>query len=151
MDKSITDLFSWKFLESYMADAVLMFIKIVEHAKLGAEAWKALNESLSSGSGEHNLVVGKPDAGDSLLHSEQICRGYGPGWVYHDYEYSGNSKITLVVVKDNWSDDTGGDPEIIDGGPGHKHVKVKVTSRFLKGFDHTVLVYGKKRKKCNLM
>ena len=128
-----------------------MFTKTVELAKLGAEAWKVLNESLSSGSGEHNLVVGQPDAGDSLLHSEQKSSGYGLTYVSHVFEYSGNSTITAVVAKDNLKDDTGGDPEIISGGLGHKHVKVKVTSRLFKGFDHTVLVYGKKRRKCNLL
>ena len=93
---------------------------------LGVETLRTVNESPSSGSREHNLVVGKPDAGDSILHSEQICRGYGLGWVSHVYEYSGNSPITAVEAKDNWNDDTGGDPEIICGGPGHTHVKVKV-------------------------
>ena len=150
-NEKLTNVVLCCYLYSNMADAVVTLIKIVENARLGAEAWRALNETLSSGSGEHNLVVGRPDAGDSLLHSEQICRGYGLSWVSHCYQYRGDSTITLVVAKDNWSDDTGGDPKIISGGPGHKHVKVKVTSRLFKGFDHTVLVYGKKRKKCNLM
>lgn len=134
-----------------MADAVLTLIKTVEVAKLCAEAWRALHEALSSGSGEHNLVEGQPGAGDSILYKGQKSSGYGLTYVSHVFEYSGNHTITAVVAKDNLKDDTGGDPEIISGGLGHKHVKVKVTSRLLKGFDHTVLVYGKKRKKCNLM
>ena len=111
--------------------------------QLGVETLRTINESPSSGRGEHNLVVGKREAGDILLHSEQKSSGNGPGYVSHVYEYTGNCPITAVEAKDNWNDDTGGDPEIISGGPGHTHVKVKVTSRFLRGFDHTVLVFGK--------
>ena len=129
-----------------MANAVLLAGATAQIVHLGVETWRAINESLSSGSGEHNLFVGKREDGDILLHSEQKSSGNGPGYVSHLYEYSGNSPITAVEAKDNWNDDTGGDPVIISGGPGHEHVTVKVTSRFLRGFDHTVHVYGKDNK-----
>ena len=120
-----------------MANAVLA----AQLVQLGLQAWRTINES--PGSGEHNLVVGKLEDGDILLHSEQKSSGIGMGYVSHVYEYSGNSTITAVVAKDNWNGNRGGEPEILSGGPGHEHVKVKVTSRFLSGFDHTVFVYGK--------
>ena len=136
-----------------MADAVSVLTKVVQLTKLSEEALRAINELLSSSSGEHDLVVGNPEDGDILLHSEKKSVGYGRSYVSHVYRYSGDVMITLVVAKDNWNNDTGGDPEIISGGPGHKHVEVRVTSRLLRGFDHTVLVFGKKRKRkrCNLM
>lgn len=109
------------------------------------EALGAVNELLSSGQGRHNLLVGKAQPGDILLHEEQKRPGYKMlGRVTHVFQYSGNRLITAVVAKDNWDDDTGGDPEIISGGPGQKHVKVKVTSQYMRGFNHTVYVYGKK-------
>ena len=78
--------------------------------------------------------------------TEQKSQGYDIGWGSHVYEYSGDKTITAVVAHDNRNDDTGGDPKIINGGPGYKHVSVEVTSRFGRGFDHTVYVYGKRKK-----
>ena len=129
-----------------MANAVLLAGATAQIVHLGVETWRAINQSLSSGNGEHNLFVGEREDGDILLHSEHKSSGNGLGYVSHVYEYSGNSLITAVEAKDNWNDDTGGNPEIISGGPGHEHVAVKVTSRFLRGFDHTVHVYGKDKK-----
>ena len=109
------------------------------------EAWVRIGDLLSSGRGPHNLEVGERGSGDILLHEEQKRQGCGFGWVSHIYRYNGDNTITAVVAEDNWDDDTGGDPKIIDGGLGQKHVEVKVTSRFGRGFDHTVYVYGKKK------
>ena len=111
---------------------------------LVGEALRTINDLLSSGKGKHNLVVGKPGAGDILLHAEQRCKGYRFGWVSHVYQYKGDTTITAVVAEDNRNNNTGGNPEIISGGVGHKSVLVKVTSRIFRGFDHTVHVYGKK-------
>ena len=130
-----------------MANKVVPVVEAAAHlAIFCGEASKAINELLSFDSGQHNLVVaiGPPEDGHILLHSEQKSVGYGAGYVSHVYEYSGDIPITAVKAKDNRNDDTGGDPEIVSGGPGHKHVKVKVTSRIGRGIDHTVEVYGKK-------
>ena len=114
--------------------------------------------AIMNGNGPHNLVVGKREDGDTLLHHEQKSSAPGVTTVSHDYQYSGDTTITAVEAIDNWNDGTGGNPEIISGGVGHKNVTVRVTSRHLRGFDHTVYVYGekeklteKKKKKCTLM
>lgn len=112
---------------------------------VAVEAWRKIDDLRSSGKGQHNLVVGKRGPGDILLHEEKKRQGCEFGWVSHIYRHNGDNTITAVVAEDNWDDDTGGDPKIIDGGLGQKHVEVKVTSRFGRGFDHTVYVYGKKK------
>ena len=130
-----------------MGNKVVPVVKAAaDVANVSGEASRAVNKLLSFDSGQHNLVVaiGKPEDGNTLLHSEQKSVGFGVGYVSHVYEYSGDSTITAVVAKDNRNDDLGGDPEIVSGGPGHKHVKVKVTSRLGRGIDHTVHVYGRK-------
>ena len=124
-----------------MALAIGDAVRLVNKA---GELWGEVNNLLHSGSGRHDLFKGKAEPGDILLYEEQKCPSYKMmGRVTHVFEYSGNKTITAVVAKDNWDDDTGGDPEIIGGGPGQRHVKVKVTSQYMRGFDHTVYVYGK--------
>jgi len=109
------------------------------------KAWGTVNDLLHSSQGQHNLFKGKLETGDILLHEEQRRPGFKmAGRVEHFFQYSGDKVITAVVARDNWGDDTGGEPEIISGGPGEKHVKVKVTSQYMRGFNHTVYVYGKK-------
>ena len=94
--------------------------------------------------GQHNLEKGEREAGDTLLYRKRV--GFQTfRYVPEIYEHCGDYTITAVVAEDNWSNDTGGDPEIVDGGPGFKHVTVKVTSKISRGFDHTVYVYGKKK------
>lgn len=121
---------------------------VLQLTKWDEEVWRTIK-----GNRQHNLVEGKPQAGDILLHAEQKCKGRGFDRVSHVYQHSGDNTITAVVAKDNREDDTGGDPEIISGGPGYKHVRVKVTSRPEGGFNHTVYVFGKKQKlkRCNLL
>ena len=128
-----------------MAQVIAVAGAAVQLVNLAGEAWGTIHDLLSSGKGRHNLVVGTPGPGDILLHEEQKRQGWGFGFVSHIYRHNGDNTITAVVAKDNWDDDTGGDPKIIDGGLGQKHVEVKVTSRYRRGFDHTVYVYGKKK------
>ncbi len=124
-----------------MAQAIAE-IELVEQA---GKAWETVNDLLLAGNGQHNLFVGKAEPADILLHQEQRRAGSELfRRVEYVFQYSGNKVITAVEAKDNWSDDTGGEPKIISGGPGHKHVKLKVTSKYMRGFNHTVYVYGKK-------
>ena len=128
-------------------------VSVAQAVGLGAEVVRpAISKWLSSGSREHHLVVGEPEVGDILLYIDQKSKGHGVD-DSHVFQYSEDVTITAVVARDNWNDDTGGYPEIISGGPGHKHVEVKVTSGSRGGFDHTFQVYGKKQKskKCILM
>ena len=108
-------------------------------------AWSSVQALWSSGSGQHDLEIGTPGDGDILLHKEHKSVGAGWWYVEHVYKYSGDTMITGVVAKDNREDDTGGNPEIISGGLGEKHVTVKVTSKWQGGIDHTVYVFGKKK------
>ena len=119
------------------------FSTVSKVIKLSREVWSGIKGLLSYGSGKRNLVVGKPEVGDILLYSEQKSER---GCVDHVFQYRGDVTITAVVAKDNWNNDTGAYPEIISGGPGHKHVEVKVASRSYRGFDYTIEVYGKKKK-----
>ena len=128
-----------------MAQVVALVSGAVMLVDEAGKAWEAVNDLLHSGNGRHNLIVGKAQPGDILLHQEQKRASFTMlGRATHVYKYKGKKVITSVVARDNWSDGTGGNPEIISGGPGHKHVKVKVTSQINRGFDFTVHVYGKK-------
>ena len=122
-----------------LADAAVQLVNLAE------EAWGSVNDLLPSGKRQNNLVVGNREAGDTLLYKEKRRPDRLFGCGSHVYQRSGDNTITAVVVKDNWNDDTGSNPEIISGGPDHKHVKVKVTPRFGRGFNHNVYVYGKKK------
>jgi hypothetical protein len=53
-----------------------------------------------------------------------------------------NKIIGCVQAIDQWTDDTGGYAEIIDGGIGYNYVTVKVTSQFSRGFWFEIEVYG---------
>ena len=128
-----------------MAQVIAVAGAAVQLVDSAGKAWGTIEDLRNSGKERHNLVVGKLGPGDILLHEEQKCQGWGFGYVSHIYRYNGDNTITAVVARDKWDDDTGGDPKIIDGGLGQKHVEVKVTSRFGRGFDHTVYVYGKKK------
>ena len=124
-------------------------IKVIDGAVMLVDSagrlWGKVNDLLHSGSRRHNLLKGQPEPGDILLHQEQKRSGFKKfGSVTHVFEYKGGKEITAVVARDNWDDDTGGEPKIISGGPGERDVRVKVTSKFMRGFDHTVYVYGKK-------
>jgi hypothetical protein len=54
---------------------------------------------------------------------------------------SGNT-IHCVEAIDQWDDGTGGNAEITEGGVGYDYVKVKITSRFNRGFWFVIKVYG---------
>ena len=99
-----------------MAQVIAVVGTAVQLVNLAGEVWGTIDDLLHSGKGRHNLIVGKPEPGDILLHEEQKRQGYGFGYVSHIYRYSGENTITSVVAKDNWDDDTGGDSKIIDGG-----------------------------------
>lgn len=109
-------------------------------------ATEFMKNVLGSSKRQHNLEAGKREPGDTLLYKEEKRRDFKwLDYVSEVYEHCGDDTITAVVAEDNWSDDTGGDPKIIRGGPGHKYVAVKVTSKISRGFNHTVYVYGKKK------
>ena len=139
-----------------MAQVFPVAAAAVQLVYVAAEMVGAMN-----GNGPHNLVEGIREDGDTLLYRKQKSSAPGFGTVSHEYQYIGDTRITAVEAIDNRNDGTGGDPEIISGGVGHKNVTVRVTSRHFRGFDHTVYVYGekkkltekkkKRKKKCTLM
>lgn len=128
-----------------MAQVVVLVNGVVKLVDQAGNLWGALNDLLNCGAGRHNLIVGKAQPGDILLYQEQKRASFKMfDYATHVFKYTGNEVITCVVAYDHWGDDTGGEPEIISGGPGHKHVEVQVTSQFCRGFKFTIYVYGKK-------
>lgn len=47
----------------------------------------------------------------------------------------------MLQATDITQDDSGGHAEIIDGGLGHKYVKIRFNSQIGKGLDFLVMVY----------
>ena len=98
-------------------------------------------------SGRHNLELGIPGSNDVILHTEQKRKSNVLfGTVSHTFSYHCKSgeQITAVVARDMWDDDTGGDPELVNGGVGQPHVSIQVTSRWSRGFDFRFTVFGKR-------
>lgn len=105
---------------------------------------KSLNEG---GQGRHTLLINKPSEGDVILYESEFRKGAAMlATVTHEFSYTckNNEEITSVVAYDNWSDDTGGNPEVIKGGVGERNVTIKITSKFARGFNFKFIVYGKK-------
>lgn len=96
---------------------------------------------------QHNLVMGRPKVEDELLYEEEIQMSYSFPAPYqtHVFEYQCKNNleiITCVVIQDGRNDDTGGNPEKIEGGPGKRKVKIRVTSKFCHGMKFSFYVYG---------
>ena len=108
----------------------------------------AWNE-LFRGNGRHTLKLGMRGDNDEVLYSER-CRKKAEflGVVKHTFSYDcgKGERITAVIAYDEWSDDTGGDPEVLSGGVGRDHVTIKVTSERNRGFHFLFEVYGTKAK-----
>lgn len=69
-------------------------------ADLTEEAWGTLNDLLLTGNGQHNLIPGNREAGDTLLHKKQKRQDRVFCCVSHVYQSSGDNTITAVVAKD---------------------------------------------------
>ena len=99
-------------------------------------------------SGRHNLELRSPGSNDKMLDSRKIRKGDRfmdtVSETYH-YDCEEGYIITAVLAEDQWSDDTGGNAELVSGGPGKKHVTIKVTSRWNRGFHFRFIVYGKRK------
>lgn len=99
------------------------------------------------GNGRHTLLLNKPSQGDVILYEEKLRKGASSlSTVTYEFSYTrkGNEEITSVVAYDEWSDDTGGDPEVVRGGVGQNGVVIKITSKFCRGFHFKFIVYGKR-------
>ena len=106
------------------------------------------NKIASKGTGSHTLSVGKPGKSDVVLYEEDYRKGSEfLSSVQHTFSYNcqGGERITAVVARDMWTDDTGGTPELVSGGVGQNAVSVQVTSRFSRGFHFKFVVYGSKK------
>ena len=93
------------------------------------------------------LSIGTPGDDDEILYEEDFRKGSKfLSKVKHKYKYTCKSgeRITAIVAQDRWSDDTGGNPKLVSGGPGYSHVEVEVTSQMGHEF-HFRLVYGTKK------
>lgn len=105
-------------------------------------------QNLMKGHGRHNLVMGSAQVGDQLLYEERTRQSPGGLFSYRTYDFQyncqGNERISCVVVRDNWDDDTGGNPEKIGGGPNQRYVNIRVTAQMGRGMDFSFYVYGQK-------
>ena len=91
------------------------------------------------------MTEGKPRIGDKILYYKDIRKGSKLfNYQTETFSYTaGNNEITSVVAYDVWSDDTGGNAEIVSGGVGCSRVTVKVTSELNRGFHFEFYVFGK--------
>ena len=114
----------------------------------GAQVALDIYDRLSTGGrGRHTLSLNKPGPEDVLLYEEEFRKGSSfMSTVEHTFSYraSSNEEITSVVAEDQWSDDTGGNPEVVSGGVGYREVKIKVKSQKNRGFNFHFYVFGKK-------
>ena len=118
---------------------------IVAGAKIAEELYEKWQDFASSGHGRHTLSLGTPGDSDVVLYEEHIRKGYELfSKVSHTFSYSCSSgeRIKAVLCYDKWSDDTGGNPEVISGGVGQSSVRIKVTSQTNRGFHFQFVVYG---------
>ncbi len=116
----------------------------MDHAKTIIDKW----QSISSGHGRHNLILGTPKSSDVVLYQEQVRKGHEYfGKASHTFSYNCGSgeEITAVLAYDLWSDDTGGNPTRESGGVGRNEVTIRVTSQFGRGFHFKFIVYGKQK------
>ena len=93
----------------------------------------------------HTMKLGSRRPGDIQLYSEKVRKGDEfLSIVSHTFTYTArdNEEITHVVAEDQWTDDTGGNPEIVSGGVGHEEVTIRVSSIRNRGFDFHFYVYG---------
>lgn len=119
-------------------------VAISQAAQVALEIW---NKVSTGGRGQHTLRLSEPGSGDVLLYKEEFRKGDKfMSTVEHTFSYraSGNEKITAVVAEDQWTDDTGGNPEVVSGGVGCSQVSIKVKSQYNRGFNFHFYVFGKK-------
>jgi len=98
--------------------------------------------------GRHTLKEGSRGPDDIILYQEEKRKGNKfMTTVSHTFSYRArdDEEITKVLAEDQWSDDTGGNPELISGGVGCREVTIKVTSQFNRGFHFHFYVYGHKK------
>lgn len=109
------------------------------------DGWNKLS---AKGTGCHTLSLGKPDKKDAILYEEDFRKGSEfLSTVMHTFSYNckEGERITAIIARDKWTDDTGGNPELVSGGVGQNNVTVQITSRFGRGFHFHFIVYGTKK------
>ena len=108
-------------------------------------AYGIWNEISTKGNGCHTLSLGKPDQNDIILFEEDVKKNSKfMSEVKYRFSYScrRGETITAVVAQDKWTDDTGGNPEVVSGGLGQSGIAIRVTSQFGRGFHFRFVVYG---------
>ena len=125
-------------------EAIITAVSLFDKADKIVGKW----QEITAGRGRHTLRSGTPRSGDVVLFEEQLRKGSKLfSTVSHTFSYDcrHGEEITAVVAYDLWSDDTGGDPDIVSGGVGSSRVSVRVTSQTNRGFHFKVIVYGKRQ------
>ena len=99
----------------------------------------------------HNLVLGIPGSGDTILYQHIISRNFQPFVRRSEiisYPPNGNKLlkraiITGIAVIDTKRNGQGGEAVIEGGGVGAAFVDIKLISEVFKGFSFMVLIVGK--------
>ena len=93
----------------------------------------------------NDYIPCQPVHGDILLASVRFSRSR----VSRDYVSAtrsinvGNNIISCVHAHDEDTVGTGGSADVVEGGAGHNHVDVEITSQYNKGFRFLIEVFGR--------
>lgn len=104
-------------------------------------AWDTL-----TGRGHNSLTLGTPSSNDAVLYQERVRKkNIFLGRATHTFSYAckPGEEITAILAYDEWTDNTGGEAQKTDGGVGQRHVTVRITAQFNRGFHFTFVVFGK--------
>lgn len=94
----------------------------------------------------HNLVVGSRMPGDKLVLKETIIKD--SSWlrvqtVQKTFNVSSWERITMVEALDQKTNGNGAYASILNGGPGHNNVTIKLKSQRSHGINFTVQIYAR--------
>nr|ATU83061.1 secreted venom protein family 3 protein [Pristhesancus plagipennis] len=96
----------------------------------------------------HNEIFGRRETGDKLVYEDHINESWKLfKYVVKDIAYplrgQQSHTITYIEIIDNYTNGNGGCAYILEGGVGKKFVKFHMKSKFNRGIDFQVKVYGR--------
>uniref|UniRef100_A0A224XND2 Putative conserved insect secreted protein n=1 Tax=Panstrongylus lignarius TaxID=156445 RepID=A0A224XND2_9HEMI len=101
----------------------------------------------------HNATFGMRKPGDKLIHKEHVKSGWKfLKFVQKNVTYPAKDEkrkynITYIQITDGYSNGHGGCASIAEGGVGNDHVKIHIKSKFTRGLDFNITIYGMKPAK----
>lgn len=105
----------------------------------------------------HNLIMGFPQKGDTILWQQMISKvpntmGWATDTICYPPEQTNHlpdAVITGIAVIDVKNDKKGGTAEIKSGGVGAQSVKIRLNASFWRGISFQVIIIGKYLKNIN--